>query len=303
MALRILSPSSPCENVQDFLNQIARIRTSDDEVTVYRGHSDSKYILQPAVFREKRFKDNEHLLQSELIAAQPNEFTTDLSALERLVRMQHYDLPTRLLDATLNPLVALYFASLPNKERQMIELGPPKRFRSVENAGEVVCFTVKKNHTKYFDSDTVACLTNLSRLDPEQKTELRKFGLDAAFNVETVGKRLNHFISSEKPGFLPEIVPQHLYDIFLVKPKQSNRRILAQSGAFFVFGLTEILEPTGNSNIKIRRIKVQASKKKSIIRKLDQLAIHERSMFPELDRSAAHIKSSLRSSPLRRSII
>ena len=48
---------------------------------------------------------------------------------------------------------------------------------------------------------------------------------------------------------------------------------------------------------------VAATFSKSIIQKLDQLAIHERSMFPELDRSAAHIKSSLRAGRVKRSII
>ena len=38
----------------------------------------------------------EHLLLRELIAAHPAEFLTDTSALEQLVRMQHYSLPTRV---------------------------------------------------------------------------------------------------------------------------------------------------------------------------------------------------------------
>ncbi|WP_371929795.1 FRG domain-containing protein [Brevundimonas sp. C43] len=61
--------------------------------------------------------ENEHLLLRDLVAMHPAQFEADSSALEMLVRMQHYALPTRLLDASWNPLVALYFACQPKKIR------------------------------------------------------------------------------------------------------------------------------------------------------------------------------------------
>ena len=82
-------------NVREFLDQVSVLLPRGSEVIVYRGHEDRDFYLVPAVFRDG-FEAKEHLLLSELISAHPLEFRDDTSALERLVRVQHYDLPSRL---------------------------------------------------------------------------------------------------------------------------------------------------------------------------------------------------------------
>ena len=84
---------------------------------IYRGHSSCDYELKPSVGRmmEDYSKDLEMKLFLEFkkrcwpyISEYPE---TDL---ELLFMAQHYGVPTRLLDWTYNPLIALYFASAPN---------------------------------------------------------------------------------------------------------------------------------------------------------------------------------------------
>ena len=76
---------------------------------------------------------------------------------DKLVRMQHFGLPTRLLDVSRNALVALYFATDP---------GP---LGSKPSDGMVTAFAIPQEHEKYFDSDSVSCIANLANMTSEEK--------------------------------------------------------------------------------------------------------------------------------------
>ena len=287
----------PVTTIQEYLDNLLRVSPRKDEIAVFRGHSDRSYKLIPHVFRENSFRANEHILLSELIAAQPAEFCDDVSTLERLVRMQHYDLPTRLLDISHNPLVALYFATASKKTTRKNPAGSRYKTTQVEKDGQVVCLHVGSDLIKYFDSDTVACLANIALLKPEHKKELVSKSDYIELNACEAAKRLVHFINAEKPGFLNEIKPEHLRNVYLVKPKQNNRRIVAQSGGFFSFGLNEKIAEGGIDGISVDRITIEGEQKAAIRRELDKLGINEKSMFPELDRVARYLKNSLKVNP------
>ena len=154
---------------------------------------------------------------------------------DKLVRMQHFGLPTRLLDVSRNALVALYFATDP---------GPPG---SKPSDGMVTAFAIPQEREKYYDSDSVSCIANLANMTSEEKDEIYRLeesliGLPedeqiTKFNEDGVIKRLHQFIRSEKSYFQPIINPIDLFLPYYVHPKMSNRRILAQSGAFILYGI------------------------------------------------------------------
>ena len=106
-------------SVVDFIKAIEEDVKDDpfaiDEATevFYRGHADESWDLKPSIVRSDKGIKNEHLLFRDMVAHVPQDFSECKSALDYLVQMQHYGLPTRLLDVTTNPLIALYFACQP----------------------------------------------------------------------------------------------------------------------------------------------------------------------------------------------
>uniref|UniRef100_UPI0030185305 FRG domain-containing protein n=1 Tax=Pantoea vagans TaxID=470934 RepID=UPI0030185305 len=136
--------------------------------------------------------------------------------------------PTRLLDVTANPLVALYFccADMLDKNEE-------------ENVGDVKIFSVQADDIRFYNSDTVSCIASLSLLNMEDQNKLipeTDVPLGERGEETAVMKRLLHFIRSEKPYFENGIRPGDLSRILFVRGRVANQRISSQSGAFLCLG-------------------------------------------------------------------
>ena len=266
-------------SVEGFVRKVFGMQKEIDHALFFRGHSNrDKYKLVPAVFRSQEERSSEPTMFRELLISNAPDFRDDRSTFEKLVRMQHYSLPTRLLDISTNPLIALYFACK----------------SSPAETGEVIRFSIKRDEVKFFDSDTVSCISNLAQLSQNDKQGIR-FDLDGEdFNAQAPIRKLLHFIKEEKPYFKDSIIPNDLKRIVGVRGKLSNTRIVSQSGAFLIFGLDAVLPEEGGDEIKIERMTINSGSKAKIIQELDQLALNESTIFPYIENSARYIAAKYR---------
>lgn len=265
-------------SVTDFIRKIVNRQNSEAYINFYRGHSNSQYKLEPSLFRKTKdgsfqYLENEDTIYNELLTQNFGEFGSDNSTFDRLVRMQHFSLPTRLLDISTNLLIALYFACKGNEGL----------------SGEVVSIQVPKNKVKYFDSDTATCIANLCKLTIKDKESLSIGELDV--NYETARKKLYHFIKDDKPYFREAIEDGSINEVLCIKGKITNSRINAQSGAFLLFGLDAVLEDKNNFGFEITRYVIEGDIKKKILMELDLLNINESTLFPYLENSAKYISN------------
>lgn len=105
--------SSLAEYVAAISELTIKSKGTEYEDLIYRGHSDasSNYRLLPSLARyNKSLEYNENIIVRELMTLRPDEFHNIQSDFDLLAKMQHFGLPTRLLDFSYNPLIALYFS-------------------------------------------------------------------------------------------------------------------------------------------------------------------------------------------------
>lgn len=282
----------------EYLSTINRIAHTSNTVgcfTLFRGQANVKWQLAPSLYRQGLFAA-EGLLLTEIQHVCPNEFTGN--RFDFLVKMQHFGMPTRLLDTTTNPLVALYFACASDNESTA--------------DGAVYVFP---NLPVLWSTDPLVDLVMDYVYDYSPKSLWLEQMLDR------VKQKYAHVNQRLMPDSISSLLHYLTIPAFAVMPAKTNERIEAQEGAFFVFGMNYRDREVSTNPGTIGRVYynfdpveldtpqkiwpqtetvvIPAAAKQEIIKQLDVLGINERKLFPDLPHQINHTVKSVKEHMIR----
>ncbi len=165
-----------CNNIETYLKKVFKL--SQNGKLYYRGQA-SFHDWIPSLYRKNSWIKNEAVLNAKVVSRHVEDFQDCHTTIERLIKLKHFNQPSRLYDIVANPLMALYFAC---------ESGIKEK-----SDGMVALIYSNSNEEKYsLLSDTVielSSLSNVARFD-ELCNHLDKTGI--------VSQRENACIT---PGF------------------------------------------------------------------------------------------------------
>lgn len=98
------------QTVSAYIEEIEKLINDKKQNYYFRGQDDAFSNTLPSVFRSRKLLDNEDNMFNDFLMAAPQLFEKCRTNFERMDLMEHYHLPTRLLDVSSNPLIALFFA-------------------------------------------------------------------------------------------------------------------------------------------------------------------------------------------------
>ena len=255
----------------------------------YRGVSDYSFLSVPSIYRGNNFKFEDKFI-NEIRVVNP-DFVSGRTYIDELSALQHYGCPTRLLDLTNNPLVALYFACEEHRDSD----GKP-------TDGAVQFFVAEEDTVLHSNSDKVLILTAVSHLSELYKKKLFEICSDeiTRMGVNKAILKSNHACVKKLYSEITKVIPFEkeikcidLLQSFYIQPAFNNLRIRAQSGLFLINGLSETQKECAsrNENKIFAKIKIPFKVKAKILSELDGIGINRRTLFPEIEDTVRYLKS------------
>lgn len=250
---------------------------------LFRGQANVEYDIIPSLGRNDNFVHERDFIELPQVE-RPDIFNPNYKPLEKLALLQHYGIPTRLLDVTSNFLVALFFACQKTDVNRDVD-------------GEIILF---------FDMHSYSSIYPL--MEAHADTYLLTDGHDLSLN-DFYKRALKRFYFSEDKykslyskqqnqirGFLYPVV---------VNPPRYSLRHRVQQGKFFLFPNTirqDAKHPYIEASIsKIEKnsalcksVQVPCEHKQMLLSELSILGINKAKLFPDsLDMFSSELVKSI----------
>lgn len=231
---------------------------NDRRVLWFRGHTSTDWDILPAIWRGYDNHDERNFTNRFRSRARTRHSTTpeysDLGAWLSL--MQHYGLPTRLLDWTRSPLVALYFALEPY-------------IYSRDNQSQDACIWMLEPHKlnvyEGFQDVTPSIVGGMSR------STIRPAFFD-------------------RRGDEGELQVEENDKVLAVMADESDPRMFVQQGCFTIHSSRSSLEIHANSDEILKKIEIPSSSVKQMAWQLDACGFRKGDLFPDLQNLAEEMK-------------
>lgn len=201
---------------------------------------------------------------------------------EMLALAQHHGLPTRFMDWTTNPLVALYFAT---RETENDKDGNPMDSAVYVLIQQPLNYDILKAQRNKVDSVVSDEDKSLEPI-PETEDPYSQYGLDAETAVNDEGsiepKKQDEKHANPGGSFTPfEITANVIYE-----PPHVSPRIRSQDGVLLAcFNPLAVLEEKDYLEILIK-----ADAHDAIRKRLDLYGVFDKQLFPDLDGMAKWLK-------------
>ena len=260
------------QTVSNYIEEIEKLINNKHHNYYFRGQDDAFSNTLPAIFRSRKLLDNEDNLFNDFLMTDPQLFEKCRTNFERLALMEHYHLPTRLLDVSSNPLIALFFAVRGGQGNGEVyvykdEPNPDKMAEMLEQRGWQNLIAEYKSKNKLTSHNYFKKNAFSNEMQLESSLARQSLADKAAFfqSIKNFYKLDNDYIGQEHklwshsydsyfeeakrdiPSFANKLNPLELIVPKIVTIKRMSRRMENQQGLFlFVPFIGEEYAPTIN---------------------------------------------------------
>ncbi|WP_321476883.1 FRG domain-containing protein [uncultured Paludibaculum sp.] len=273
-----------------------------DELTesawIFRGTSNSLFKLEPSIERcasEARIDwaaleakaSEEFKYRAQLHVAPPTPAQDELAW---LALMQHYGIPTRLLDFTLSPFVALYFAARSAGKKGKYARVWALDWQALSQVSANVVTAARRAELKRKNEKSSCCVS----LDPHAAGTNR----DSLRSEALAMRRHAEEVLAATGTFRVELNRRGCACVAL--PPSYNPRLANQQGLFLLNGAEDLCLSTSLAMMMTgrkdwcRAIDIPVSLLPEIERRLYQMNIHEQVLFPDMSGLAGLISQRIR---------